>query len=169
VSFALDVDDVHRPGISSEAHDVVLGPVLVLARDGIVSGAAFVPVDAEHTHVQVDHHWRSLSGERRGARRGCASTVERQASSCAVGGPSTSGRRAGAGSGDLCPLDGLGSADDRAEPGIGDVPFRRCARDSWRWTVHLVAEARPDRATGREAMWSVPQQVGIRSAAAVLE
>src|SRR3712207_7071024 len=29
---------------------------------------------------------------------------------------------ASAGSGNLCPLDGLGSADDLAEPGIGDVP-----------------------------------------------
>lgn len=52
--FALDVDEVHRPGISSEAHEVMLGPVPVLASDGIVSDGAFVPVYAERRHVQVD-------------------------------------------------------------------------------------------------------------------
>ncbi len=52
--FALDVDDAHRPGLSSEAHEVMLGPFPVLASDGIVSGAAFVPVEAERRHVQVD-------------------------------------------------------------------------------------------------------------------
>ncbi len=51
----------------------------------------------------------SLSGEKRGARRGCASTVERQAFFCAVGGP--------------------GRADGRLVP--GQSTFRRCARDSW--------------------------------------
>jgi hypothetical protein len=54
VPFALDVDDVHRPGLSSEAHDVKPGPVPVLASDGIVSDPAFVPVDAGRRHVQVD-------------------------------------------------------------------------------------------------------------------
>ena len=68
----------------------------------------------------------SLSGEKRGARRGCASAVERQAFFWAVGGPRTSGRQVGAGSVDVPPLcTGL----------VGRA-------------VHAVAEARPDHATG---------------------
>ena len=165
--FALDVDDVHWPGISSEAHAVVLGPVPVLASEGIVSGAAFVPVDAERRHVQVDHHWQPSVARNVEVVAG-ASAPSSGRTLCAVGGPRTSGPRAGAGSGDLCPLDGLGSADDRAEPGTVACRFRRCARDSWRRAVHPVTEARPTTPLD-EAMWSVPQQLGIRSAAAVLE